>query len=294
MGAKRLIILAIAAVAAICFALIMRGVMGSRAPTAAADPTPRTVIQVLVAKRDLPTGTRLAAGDIGWQPWPASGVNGAFITDGHGDQPIPTTPVAQATATADHAANLAAASVTGSPMDALYGAMVRDPIMANEPITNNKLLRSGDGGYMAVVLKPGMRAISVPVTVATAAGGFILPGDRVEVMQARPSGAPSDGGRPTFVVVHLLRNVRVLAIDQATQPVKGSETLVGGVATLEVADEDADIVALAKAQGEITLALRPFAEGAEAERPSDMGETADSGSVRVVRAGQANDVMVAR
>jgi pilus assembly protein CpaB len=175
-------------------------------------------------------------------------------------------------------------------MEALYGAMVHDRILANEPISNAKLLRSGDGGYMAVVLKPGMRAVAIPVSVNTAAGGFILPGDRVDVLQAHQSDT-ANGGKPGFAVETLLRNVRVLAIDQATQQVKGAESMVGVAATLEVEDADAAVLARAKAQGEVILALRPFGDPGS---PESSGSAGEPGAVRIVRAGQVSDVMVAQ
>ncbi|MDR3508822.1 MAG: SAF domain-containing protein, partial [Caulobacteraceae bacterium] len=94
MGASRIIIIAVSAIAAIGLALIIRGMVGRPAPppapvvvSAAAPAHPMT--QVLVAKRDLPVGTRLAAGDIGWQAWPADGVNAAFITDGRAVEAAP-------------------------------------------------------------------------------------------------------------------------------------------------------------------------------------------------------------
>ena len=81
MGATRIAILATAAIAAICIALIVRQLAGHHA----APPAPpaitqivaaaKPMAQVLVARRDLPVGTRLAAGDLGWQAWPAEALN---------------------------------------------------------------------------------------------------------------------------------------------------------------------------------------------------------------------------
>ena len=87
MNAVRLIILLVAAVAAIGLAFVVRGAFGDKkAPAATAAPTVAAVskpqVQVLVAKRDLPVGTRLTPADVVWQSWPAEGLNPAFITDG--------------------------------------------------------------------------------------------------------------------------------------------------------------------------------------------------------------------
>jgi len=294
MGARQLIILGVAGLAAICLALVIAITMKHRPAqaAAAAEPPPRVTVQVLVAKHDLAIGSQLAAGDLAWQPWPADAVNPAFITDGHGDQPVPSTTAAVVAAKAGQVANAAATSIAGGgPMEALYGAMVRLPILANEPIQSAKLLRAGEGGYMAVVLKPGMRAVSIPVSVTSAAGGFILPGDRVDVIQARPADPAANGGRPGFTVYTVLRNIRVLAIDQSVAPTKGSESIVGATATLEVADDDAKTLTVAKAAGEMTLALRPFTDTTD---PAKAKTVTLNGAVRIFRGGQASDVMVSR
>ena len=241
--------------------------------------------QVLVAQKDLPAGTRLAMGDLTWQPWPADSVNPAFITDGRAELPATNAAVA----VANKAAAAATQAVAGGPMEAASGSIVRIPILANEPVTQAKLVRGGEGGYMAVVLNPGMRAVAVPVSVTSAAGGFVLPGDRVDVLQGRPAD-PSGGGHPGFVAETLLRNIRVLAIDQ-TSDAKTVQSMVGAVATLEVAAQDAEILVKAKSQGDMVLALRPYAD---ANQPSGRGisDPGATGDVRIFRNGQLSDVTV--
>ncbi len=142
---------------------------------------------------------------------------------------------------------------------------------------------------MSVVLTPGMRAMSLPVTVEASAGGFILPGDRVDVLTSHPSRDQDQG----FTAETVLRNVRVLAIDQQTQPAGNSQAMVGAVVTLEIPAADTEVIARAKAQGNVMLALRSYADlGGPAGRggPSAIA----GGSVRVIRAGQASEVTVTR
>ena len=296
MGASRkIIIIAASAIAAIGLALVMRvmlvrpvGPSQAAASTTAAPQHPMT--QVLVAKRDLPVGTRLASGDIGWQAWPADSLNPAFITDGRAAEAQPSTTAAVVASKASRAAAVATAAVTGGPMEALYGAMVREQLLANEPVVQTKLIRGGEGGFMAVVIRPGMRAVAIPVSVSTAAGGFILPGDHVDVLQSHAADAAANGGHAGFTASALLRNVRVLAIDQASQPTKNAQSMVGSVATLEVADADAEVLTRAKAQGEVILALRAYGDaGGSSGRVAGAGA---NGTVRIVRAGQASDVTV--
>jgi pilus assembly protein CpaB len=295
MGAVRIVILVVAAVFAIGLAVIVRGLVTHKPP----PPPPPVVIsqapsqpmsQVLVARRDLAVGTRLAQGDLGWQAWPSAALNPSFITDGRAPEaPQPAATVAGAETTASHAVAAAAASVVGGPMEARYGAIVRQPVLAGEPVTDAKLVRGGEGGFMSVVLRPGMRAIAVPISAATAAGGFVLPGDRVDVMQSHASEAA--GGDHGFVAKVLLRNIRVLAIDQASQAEKTAQAMVGAVATLEGASADAEVLARAKAQGEMILALRAYSDAGGPAGRGD-GGGADAGVVRILRNGQPSEVMV--
>jgi pilus assembly protein CpaB len=287
MGATRMIVLVVAAICAVGLAFIVRGIVGHKsaapAPVVAAAPA-KTMAEVLVAHRDLPVGTRLAAGDLAWQPWPADGVNPSFITNG-----AASVPATGAAAVVARGAAAAAEAVTGGPMEANYGSIVREAILANEPITPAKLVKGGEGGYMSVVLSPGARAMAVPVSVVTGAGGFILPGDRVDVMQSHPNDT-SGGGHAGFTAETLLRNVRVLAIDQTSTAPKAAQSMIGAVATLEVAAADAEVLARAKAQGEMVLALRSYSDaGGPSGRASANQNTGD---VKIIRNGVSSDVMV--
>ena len=296
MGATRsIIIVVVAAICALGAALLVGRLFvrpAAPAPVATAAP-PKPMTQVLVAHRDLNVGTTLANGDLAWQAWPADAVNPAFITDGRAPQVAPT----GTAAVANTVSRAAAGVVAPGPMDALYGAIVREPILANEPITNLKLVRGGEGGFMAVVLRPGMRAVAVPVNAATAAGGFILPGDRVDVLQSHQQEGNQSGGSGLFshtgqVAQTLLRNVRVLAIDQTTKLPKNTTSMIGAVATLEVPAAYADVVVRAKAQGEVVLALRAYSDTGGPTLKTAV-DTGTGGIVRIFRDGKPSEVMVA-
>jgi pilus assembly protein CpaB len=292
MGRSRILILAVAAVSAVALAFIVRG-MAARpapvAPVAVAAPVEKPMSKVLVAKRDLPIGTRIAETDLHWQPWPADAVNPAFITDGSVAMPQPAgqgapgAVVKAAGATAE-AARKTLLNEVDAPIAALAGSIVKEPIFVNEPITDRKLVRAGDSGYMAIVLQPGMRALAIGVSVESGAGGFILPGDRVDIIQTQNS----DGNQSTRTV---MTNVRVLAIDQAAAAPADAKAVVGAVATLEVTPSDAEFIALAKAQGELTLSLRSYADvGGPSGRAAGPRQAKASGArgVRVWRNGQAS------
>ena len=285
MGSNRVIILVVAAVAAIGLMLIVRGLAGHHAapaPMVAAAPA-QPMTNVLVAHHELPTGTRIGAGDVVWQPWPANALNPSFITDGHSAEAVPSGAVAKIARSAETVV------ASAGPMEAVYGAIVRVPILANEPVVQSKLVRSGQGGFMAVVLHPGMRAVAIPISVSTAAGGFILPGDRVDVMQAKQSEGPTAAHGYTSQT--LLQNVEVLAIDQASEPAKGAQAMVGATATLEVPAADAEVMTRAKAQGEVVLALRSYADAGGASGRGSPGAQA-TGEVHIYRAGVMSNAMV--
>jgi pilus assembly protein CpaB len=285
MGAVRIAIFVVAGVAAIALAILVQRMMSPKAPppVAVAESTvTKPMARVLVAKKDLPVGWRLTTADLGWQDWPIDALNPNFVTDGAA--PVPATAGAEKVA---QKAGQAATDLVKSqgPMQAFDGAMVKEAILLGEPITARKVVRAGQTGYMAVVLQPGMRAVAIPVTAETGAGGFILPGDRVDVIQAHAS----DTGKG-FVSETLMQNVRVLAIDQNTAPVKDAKTVVGAVATLEVPAGDAEVLARGKAQGEMILSLRSYADvGGSSGRggPPGAGQT-----VRISRAGSVTEVAV--
>lgn len=291
MNPVRLIMVLVAAVSAIGLAVVLQRALGGKpaAPTAQAAPVAepsKPMTQVLVAKRDLPIGTRLVAADVAWQAWPSDAINGAFITNGAA-APKPEGKVEAAKASL---ASTADQMIGGDPAKVVEGAIVRDPILTGEPITNRKIVRGGEGGYLSVVLTPGKRAMSVPVTSDTAVGGFILPGDRVDVVSTHDAPAGGDGGK-VVVAETVLQNIRVLALDQSTAAEKDAKSIVAATATLEVGPTEAEALARAKAAGPVTLALRAYTD---LGGPSGMTRpvVADDSTVRINRGGTTTSVAV--
>jgi pilus assembly protein CpaB len=330
----RIIVLAVAAVAAITLAVVVRSMLSGKPTTQAVAAVPiakpKPMAKVLVAKRDLKVGERLTGEDIDWQDWPVEAVNPAFVTDGSTPAVAAPAPVAVPAKTEDKAGETkarakpttttkighlngavesrdAVTTVTrtvamlgdGGPKAQFLGAVVREPFLKGEPIVARKVVRAGDSGYLAVVLPAGMRAMAVPVKVETAAGGFILPGDRVDVILSRQI-QPENGGRNNmFVTNTVLRNIKVLAVDQVAQADKDETTVVGATATLEVTPTDAEVLALAKATGDISLTLRSYADVAGPSghtgplpRVAQIAQQQQSRGVRVFRNGVASEVNV--
>ena len=113
-------------------------------------------------------------------------------------------------------------------------------------------------GFMAAILPPGMRAVAIEISPETGAGGFILPDDHVDVVLTRRDKAAekADRRREVHVSETILRNIRVLAIDQTVEEKNGQKIVVGKTATLELHRAQAETLALSHQIGTISLALR--------------------------------------
>jgi pilus assembly protein CpaB len=270
MNTPRLVVLGLAAVAAGGAAFLARGLLGGGTPNVKAAIAPPQIVttEVLVAASDLTPGQRLLPEEVRWQKWPRSSIDPSFIVSSN-------TP------------NLEAL---------VKGTVVRAPIVAGEPVTDAKVVHSDATGFMAATLMPGMRAVSIPISVASLAGGFILPNDRVDLML---TSQVADGGQRRFRATTFLHNVRVLAIDQAfadsKNPEKGQKPVSDvRTATLELSPTQAERVARAQATGTLSLSLRPLADNlamagnnrvAAARAKYNNAESSDAGEVSVIRYG---------
>ena len=244
MDRKKLLLLVGALVVAVVTAMMARSMFaGASAPQAEAAPVPKGP-KVLVAQRVLPTGTIITADSIGFQPWPKELVKDAYFIDGESD------------------------------VSKLLGTVVRFPITAGEPVTQGSLVKPGDRGFLAAALGPGMRAVTVPVSAKTGVGGFIFPGDRVDLVLTQTVKAQEGEGLKASETI--LRNLRVLATDQSTtQETVNGKTVVRTfkTVTLEVTPKIAEKVAVAQTIGTLSLSLRSIADSqSELERAIAQGD----------------------
>ncbi len=187
--------------------------------------------EVLVAKQDLGLGHIANEASFRWQSWPADAVPPGAISRRGG---------------------------AGNQMSEFRGAVARSPILAGEPITKSKLVKSGEGGILAAILPQGYRAISTKISEETAVGRLILPNDHVDVILIRR--LRSTKGAEEHVSDTLFKNVRVLAIGQRIEVKEGQKNSDGNTATLQLSPRQAELLALAKSMGEISLALRSVAD----------------------------------
>jgi pilus assembly protein CpaB len=213
-------------------------------PAIAETGEPRiTGVQVLVADGDLKAGTILNDGNFQWQTWPDESLDDSFITRTSEEEDDATQDIA--------------------------GSVVRRGIVDGEPLTFAKVFKRDDPGFLAGALSPGMRAVALPISAVTSAAGFILPGDRVDViLTQRFSDSDDDEGGaagPTDQALKIagetvVRNIRVLAIDQKFDDFEEAAE-VGKTVTLELTPKQVEILSVAAVLGEITLSLRSLVPG---------------------------------
>jgi pilus assembly protein CpaB len=155
----------------------------------------------------------------------------------------------------------------------LRGALLRRFIDPNQPVIATDVLRPRDRGFLAAVLRPGTRAISIGVDVVTGASGLIWPGDEVDLiltqnLQQQGQGPESAGRR--VVGETILSAVRVIAVDQQISH-SGTDATAGRVVartvTLEVTPEQAERLAVAMQLGRISLVVRSIEGVPEATGP---------------------------
>lgn len=143
---------------------------------------------------------------------------------------------------------------------AYTGAMVRYPIRAGAPLVSGAVIRPGDHGFLAAVLQPGMRAVSVGVDAVTGTAGLIWPGDHVDLLLTQQLSGPNLPLSRSVAAETVLSDVRVIAIDQRMVQgagVAGKAEAPARTVTLEVTPEQAERVAVAARLGPLSLILRP-------------------------------------
>ena len=251
MDVRKAALLVGALIIAIAAALMARSMFGAgagsgTAPVAAAkaDEGP----YVLVATKPLPVGTILDADSFRFQPWPKELVENAYYIRNQID---PKT---------------------------LQGAVVRTAISAGQPVTRGALIQPGERGFLAAALTPGMRAVTVPVSLQNSVAGFIFPGDRVDLLITQ-SIEGSNGDRPLRVSETIVRNLRVLATDQRTNALDADGKPViekYSNVTLEVTPKLAEKIAVAQAVGSLSLALRSITDSAQ-----DIDTAVANGDIRL-------------
>jgi len=243
-----------------------------------------TAPMVLVAKGNIPAGFFLRPENLRWERWPENGLAPSYVVD------------------------------TKRKLEDYVGAVVRVGLSDGEPITDTRVVRPGERGFLAAVLTPGFRAITVNVTPSSGLAGLVFPGDRIDLVasfkvefQGKQDGASHP---PRYASETVESNLRVLAVDQRVDD-QNKEIVVAKTATLEVTPKQAEIIAIVAEVGKFSLSLRSMAQedepslsdrdltsytwDNEAARMLPPPGTSGAGkTVSIVRGGDAKDVEVAR
>jgi len=267
MPASRLIILGVAVAAAGGAGYVAKNMVAVPPPqqvVADAPQAPAIALQdVLVLSGDVAMGSPLE-NNISWESWPAEGINANFITR----------------------------AVEPDALEKLKGSVARVAMYTGEPLRRSKLIGEGQS-FMSSILPSGMRAVATAISADTSAGGFILPNDFVDVIMTRRSDTGNAGSG--FTTETILKNIRVLAIDQTIQEdEEGKKTRVGQTATLELTPQQAEIITVAQQMADrLTLALRSITDNQEKhtdEADYLVSGNGRRGTVRLIKSGEVSEV----
>ena len=235
MGPRRILVLLLAVVVAGVTAVYARSwISNQQRPVniiQAAQPVEEDGSEVLVVETDIPAGRFIKPQDVRWQRWPGDDIPDNYIVK------------------------------AGDSKDAVVGAVVRRGLSAGQPITDGSVVKPGDRGFLAAVLSPGMRAVSVPINATSGNSGLIFPGDRVDLILTQTL----DGDTTRRVSETVLPNIRIIAMGVSTgdDPKKGKHHEKARTATLEVSPREAESVALVTELGKLSLSLRSLAKDEE-------------------------------
>ena len=183
------------------------------------EAAPVSDMFVLVADDNLPAGTTISRGNIRWQPWPEDSVGDNFVCAETEDENLENN---------------------------FVGAVVRRGILKGTPLSDVMAFRRDSTSFPAGALSPGMRVVAFPVTAASSATGFILPGNFVDIILThdvrKDYQAPSQEEEVTPLIAGsivrytsetIVRNVHVVAVDQSFNDLEGEATIVKTI-TVEV------------------------------------------------------------
>jgi pilus assembly protein CpaB len=256
MRARTLILFLVAIVLAGGTGLLVRSWLAHRATVAEAAPivAPPPLKSVLVARGAITRGQILKPADLAWQAWPEAGIGRGYIQTGT------------------------------KAIEDFAGWVAREPFATGDPISEAKIVSPGSRGFLAAVLRPGMRAVSVPVTATSGISGFVFPGDQVDILVSETlpgiGNAAAQKGAET-----VLHDVRVLAVDQKLDG-KAGEALVAHNVTLEVTPKQSEIIAVASEMGKLSLSLRSLVAAPDEDSARDSRDgagTLDSEVSRLLR-----------
>ena len=244
MNKNVLIVLAGAVLVAVLVAVMVQVMMGGKEEPVVQEAK----VNVLVAAKDLKIGRELSDGDVRWQPWPKTSLFPGAVRQLEGQ----------------------------AAKDALEGRLARD-VAKGEPVMKTALLGASKGNFVAASLEPGMRAMAIEVKAHSMVGGFVGPGDFVDVILTYNETIRTNDTDPNIqnmlelnlentATETILQNVKVLAVDQSAERPKEDKIKPGKTVTLAVSVQDSERLTLAADVGELNLVLRGVGDDAIVEK----------------------------
>lgn len=233
---KKLIIVGAGALcSALVVIMLLSAMLGPKEPKHVAS---KDGMEVLVASKNLEPGDLLTEKNAAWEEWDQKKIYTGMITRKNGE-------------------------------DKKAEGKLKRTLVAGQPITDDTIVSDKDASMMVAQLKPGMRAVGVKVNAESSAGGFISPGDHVDVVLSHKirtkngsnEAQMAEGLVDQNVSETILSNMQVLAIDQTAEKNDGAK--VGRTATLAVTPKQAEMLLLAEKMGDLSLTLRGLSDTSE-------------------------------
>ncbi len=267
MSPRRIVFVLIAVLASAATVFVGRAWFQAQPPVQVAAPAVAPPVEsgkkVLVAVGNLPTGTFLKPENVRWAPWPADAATASyFVSD-------------------------------KDTVEDLYKSVLRSGVTDGEPITQSRVVRYGDRGFLAAALTPGYRAVTINVAPNSGGVGFIVPGDKIDLLvtmkvkDQKQKGQQGEDEVTHHVSETLIPDLRVLALDQRVDDEK-KEVITAKTVTLEVTPKQAEIIAVAQEIGTLSLSLRSLPQSEADVAATTVGNagltyTFDSEATQILR-----------
>jgi pilus assembly protein CpaB len=152
------------------------------------------------------------------------------------------------------------------------GALSTKEFAAGEPLLTSSLIKPGDRGFLAALLAPGTRAVSIAVEATQSASGLLLPDNRVDIILTQTFENDADPARKS-VGETILKNLRVIAVDRRLGPALAVaekslslEASIPKIITLEATEREAETLMVASRLGRLEVAVRALGR-ADTEHP---------------------------
>ena len=251
---RRLLLLATAMLLSLVTALVVRAwvehVRTVATPPVAKVAAPPPPKMILVAAKALPAGHFIRTEDLAWQSWPNNDLSKAYMVKG------------------------------SVGLSAVVGSVAKNGIAPGEPITDLRIVKKGDRGFLAAVVTPGYRAITVSLQSGAGLSGLAIPGDRVDLILTMDVPATSKNERPRRMSETVLQDIRVLAVDQKLDD-QTHDAPLARTATLEVTPKEAEVVTLLPEMGKLSMTLRSVGSAENDALPHQPTLTWDSDAVEM-------------